>query len=81
MHIIIPIVSPELAEILERLKTMATLTQAQLDNLSTAISTATANIRQDIADLRAQVPNLDTSALDASVAALQALDLENPPPA
>lgn len=80
MRIVVPIESPELTEILERLRAMATLTQAQLDNLTAAISTATANIRQDIADLKAQMPNLDTTALDASVAALQALDVENPPP-
>lgn len=80
MRIVIPIESPELSEILERLRAMATLTQAQLDNLTAAIGTAVSNIRQDIADLKAQIPDLDTTALDASVASLQALDVENPPP-
>lgn len=81
MHIRIPIDAPELTEILERIMDMAALTQAQLDDLTAAINTAVTNIRQDIADLKAQIPDLDTSALDASVAALQALDVENPPPA
>jgi uncharacterized coiled-coil protein SlyX len=95
MKISIPVEAPELDTIIVQLATltarlidldgrtahMATLTQEQLDNLTTAITTAVANIRQDIADLRALVPNLDTSALDASVAALEALDAENPPPA
>lgn len=80
MYLRIPIDASDLTEILERLITVATLTQEQIDNLSTAINTAVTNIRQDIADLKAQIPNLDTSALDASVAALQALDLENPVP-
>jgi len=65
---------------MERLISMAQLTQAQIDALATAISTAVANIRADIEALKAQIPpDVDTSALDASVQALADLDVENPP--
>lgn len=80
MHIRVPIDDTDITTLLERLLDMATLTQAQLDNLTAAINAAVTNIRQDIADLKAQIPDLDTTALDASVASLQALDVENPPP-
>lgn len=80
MHIRVPIDDTDITTLLERLLDMATLTQAQLDNLTAAINAAVTNIRQDIADLKAQIPDLDTTALDASVAGLQALDVENPPP-
>lgn len=93
MRILIPVEAPELTEQLDRLETamaavqaqleelarMAQITQEQLDALSTAIDGAVAGIRQDIADLKAQIPNLDTSRIEASVAALEALDVENPP--
>jgi hypothetical protein len=84
MNLVITVDSPELTDIqqkLERLIEMAQLTQAQIDALTTAISTATTNIRADIDDLKSRIPpDVDTSALDASVAALEALDVENPPP-
>ena len=67
------------AEILERLNHMAT--QEQVDAIAAAIDTATTGIAADIADLKAAVEAgnaLDFSALDAKVAALAALDAENP---
>lgn len=72
--------------------TMAT--QADLDALSARLSAVAdsftagvANIRSDIADLKAANPGVDTSALEATVARLEAnaadvteLDSENPAP-
>lgn len=86
----------ELAEIrttLNRLeRNMAT--QADVDALAARIEAATtavtdgvAGIRQDIADLKAANPGVDTTALEASVGRLEAevsdvaeLDSENPAP-
>ena len=73
-------------------RTMAT--QEQLDALTARISAANdatvaglANIRQDIADLKANNPSLDTTALEATVARLESnasdateLAGENPTP-
>lgn len=77
------LVQAQLADLrtqMERLISMAQLTQDQINALATAISTAVANIRSDIEALKAQIPpDVDTSALDASVSALEALDVENPP--
>lgn len=56
-------------------------TQAQIDALVTRVDTAVAAIRQDIADIKAAHPDLDLSALEASVGGLEGLDAENPPPA
>ena len=56
-------------------------TQEQVDAIAAAIDTATTGIAADIADLKAAVAagnTLDFSALDAKVAALAALDAENP---
>jgi hypothetical protein len=59
---------------------------AKVTDAATKISTATDNIRQDIADLKAANPQVDTTALEASVDALAAsvggldeLDAENEP--
>lgn len=74
-------------------RTMAT--QADVDKLATRIDAATAavtagvaNIRSDIADLKAANPGVDTTALEASVGGLETevadvseLDGENPAPA
>ena len=68
-------------EIMERLTHMAT--QEQVDAIASAIDTATTGIASDIADLKAAVAAgnaLDFTALDAKVAALAALDAENPAP-
>ena len=54
-------------------------TQADVDALVTRLNQATADIRQDIADLKAANPDLDLSALEAKVDALEGLALENPP--
>jgi hypothetical protein len=70
-------------------------TQADIDNLTAqidannqAIETGLQGIRQDLADLKLQNPGVDTSKLEASVAALTQtsadateLDDENPPAA
>lgn len=77
----------------ERTRLMAT--QDDIDRLTSTvtasteqITTATDAIRQDIADLKAARPDLDVSALEASVGqlgtavgGLEALDAENPVPA
>jgi hypothetical protein len=70
-------------------------TQADIDALTTRLETVDATltaglsgVRQDIADLKAANPGVDTAALEASVAALETgvtglseLDSENPAPA
>lgn len=60
---------------------------SQLTEYGTQLSTTEANIRQDIADLKAANPAIDFSALETSVAGiataangLKNLDLENPAP-
>lgn len=55
-------------------------TQADLDALVARIDTATAGIRQDIADIKAANPGIDLSALEDRVAGLEGLDAENPAP-
>ncbi|MFG2001699.1 hypothetical protein ACGFNU_21365 [Spirillospora sp. NPDC048911] len=53
--------------------------QADLDAIVARIDTALTGIRQDIQDLKDQAPpELDFSALEAKVAALEGLDAENP---
>lgn len=54
--------------------------QEQLDAIAARINTGVANIRQDIADLKAANPALDLTALEASVGGLEGLDAENPVP-
>jgi len=79
--VVVNIGGPDTATILERLNHMAT--QEQIDAIAAAIDTATTGIAADIADLKAAVEagnTLDFSALDAKVAALAALDAENPAP-
>lgn len=98
--------SAQLAQIIERLNHMTT--QADIDAIVsrldannvalsagfTALTDAVAGIRQDVADIKAANPALDLSALDNSLAALDAqvasigtavadateLDSENPAP-
>ncbi len=55
--------------------------QEDLDAIVTRIDTAVAGIRQDIADLKADHPEVDFSALEERVAGLESLDAENPAPA
>jgi hypothetical protein len=84
----------QVGQIKTMLEEFMALTQGQIDALSAQIttqanqiSTAVANIQGDVDDLKSRIPpDVDTSALDSSVAALgdsvaalQALDLENPP--
>ncbi len=52
--------------------------QEQLDAIVARIDTATAGIRQDIADLKAANPAVDFTALEERVAGLEGLDAENP---
>jgi len=59
---------------------------ARVDAATAAVTTGVAGIRQDIADLKAANPGVDTTALEASVGRLEAevtdvaeLDSENPP--
>lgn len=54
--------------------------QEELDAFVARIDTATAGIRQDIADLKAANPGVDFSALEERVAGLEGLDAENPEP-
>lgn len=54
--------------------------QEALDAIVARIDTATADIRQDIADLKAANPSVDFSALEEKVAGLEGLDAENPAP-
>jgi adenylosuccinate lyase len=81
----------QLAVIIERLRHMATQDQvdalaAQITTITDALATAVADIRQDIADLKAANPGVDLTNLEANVATLSAavdtateLDAENPP--
>ena len=83
MRITIPIDSPELDAILAQLTTLTEVvmaTQDQVNALVTRIDTAVAAIRQDIADIKAAHPEIDLSALEASVGGLEGLDAENPEP-
>ena len=57
----------------------------RVDAVRTSVDTGVAGIRQDIADLKAANPEVDTTALEASIATLEAgvggltaLDAENP---
>jgi hypothetical protein len=61
------------------LEEMMTAQQDQADALAARIDTRTANIRQDIADLKNAHPEVDFSKLEASVGGLENLDDENPP--
>jgi prefoldin subunit 5 len=81
-----------LAAQLQRLERLIMSTQADVDALNTrlsaaadAITTGLADIRQDIADLKAANPGVDTAALEATVQRLEQgaadvteLDSENP---
>jgi hypothetical protein len=106
MHISIPIEAPELDSVIVQLaainarlqaideRTRLMATQAQVDAIATAITsavdainTALAGIRSDIDALKAQAA-VDVGPLEARVAeataavqALTDLDTENPPPA
>lgn len=53
-------------------------TQEQIDALAERIGTATADIRADIAQIKADHPEVDTSALESRVAGLEGLAGENP---
>lgn len=69
-------------ELLAELKGLLVTNQQKLDGIATAIDAATVGIKADIDALKAAVSTgqtLDFSALDAKVAALAALDAENPP--
>lgn len=55
-------------------------TQEQVNAIATRIETATAGIRQDVADIKAAHPEVDLSALEARVGELEGLDAENPAP-
>ncbi|MFB9681199.1 hypothetical protein [Streptosporangium vulgare] len=52
--------------------------QADLDAIVVRIDNAVAGIRQDIADIKAANPEVDFSALEAKVGALEGLDAEYP---
>lgn len=60
------------------LQEIAMTSQEKVDAIADAITTATTNIRQDIADLKSANPAVDFTKLEASVSGLTALDLENP---
>ncbi len=66
--------------ILTLLENMDMTNQEKLNSIAAQLVAVEANIRQDIADLKAANPTLDFSALENSVAALGTLDAENPPP-
>jgi hypothetical protein len=58
---------------------------SRIDAVSSAVATGVANIRQDIEDIKSANPEVDLSALEASVAGLESsagqltdLDAENP---
>jgi hypothetical protein len=57
---------------------LMTSAQDHANQLAGRIDTATTNIRGDIADLKAAHPEVDFSALEASVGGLEGLDAENP---
>jgi hypothetical protein len=62
------------------LEELMTAQQDQANALAARIDTSTTNIRQDIANLKAEHPDVDFSALEASVGGLEGLDAENPEP-
>ena len=69
---------------LATLKELQMTTQEKIDAVTAAIDTATTGIRADIQTLKDAIANgqtADFTALDAKVAALAALDAENPAPA
>lgn len=66
----------KLAIIEERTSHMAT--QEQVDALGVRIEAAAAGIRADLAAIKAANPAVDLSAVESKVAALEALDAENP---
>ncbi len=77
----------ELGSLIDSLQTIegdSTMTnQEKIQAVSDAIESATTGIAGDIAVLKAAVAageTLDWGPLDAKIAALQALDAENPPP-
>lgn len=65
-------------EILEQIREIVMATQAQVDALTERVNTGVTNIRQDIADIKAAHPEIDLTALEASVGGLEGLDQENP---
>lgn len=66
------------------LKELQMTLQEKIDGVTAAIDTATTGIKADIQALKDAIANgqtVDFTALDAKVAALAALDAENPAPA
>lgn len=68
-----------LAAHLNRIEGIAMTSQADIDNLTTEISTATDQITTEIATLQASNPGVDTSALRAAADKLKALGDTNAP--
>lgn len=68
---------------LTRLEAAMAVTQQQVDAIVARIDQATSDIRADIQAIKDAHPDVDVSNLEASVAALEGLDAENPetPPA
>lgn len=75
---------------LARLEAAMAVTQDQVDALTARVDAATQAIETGVTDIRADIqaikdahPDVDVTALEASVAGLEALDAENPeaPPA
>lgn len=70
-----------LYRVLDQLREIALTNQEKINSITVAINTATEGIRADIQalkDANAAGQVLDFTALDAKVAALAALDAENP---
>ncbi len=76
--------SGSLIEALQTIEGDPTMTdQEKLDALAAVLDTTATNLRGDVDVLKAAAAAnkpLDFTKIDATVAALQALDLENPPP-
>lgn len=79
-YIKIPLVVLGVETRLDKLKEMLMATQQQINDLVTRIDTGVAAIRADIAELKAANPELDLTALEASVSQIEGLDAENPQP-
>lgn len=68
--------------LLNQLKEITMTNQEKIDAITAALDAAATGLRADIDALKAQVlagQTLDFTSLDAKVAALAALDAENPP--
>lgn len=77
------LLGPNVVRIMQKLyylREQVMTNQEKLDSIADQITTATTNIRQDIADLKAANPTIDFTKLENSVADLGNLDAENPPP-